>query len=194
MSKRYWTADWHLGHPNILKYCKRPFHDVEHMNERLIAEANMRCGDDDNLIHVGDFVTRGGAKGVMGLKLKWNDYAKKINSNLVLLEGNHDHQNKTKTIGRHLICTISNFRVFVTHYPTDSDTHDPALIEWVYGNCHFAIVGHVHDHWDHKWTHTSHGKPTFLNINVGVDVRNYRPISDDEVINEYNKLKRMQHE
>ena len=164
------------------------------MNERLIAEANMRCGDDDNLIHVGDFVTRGGAKGVMGLKLKWNDYAKKINSNLVLLEGNHDHQNKTKTIGRHLICTISNFRVFVTHYPTDSDTHDPALIEWVYGNCHFAIVGHVHDHWDHKWTHTSHGKPTFLNINVGVDVRNYRPISDDEVINEYNKLKRMQHE
>lgn len=189
MSKRYWTADWHLGHSNILNYCNRPFRDVEHMNERIIAEANMRAREDDNLIHVGDFVIRGVQKGIEGLRLKWNDYAKQINSNLVLLEGNHDKQNKTKTIGRDLISWVSHFRVFVSHYPTNSVTHDPELIDWVYGNCDFAVCGHVHDNWSHRWMSVSHGKPPFLNINVGVDVRNYRPMSDDELTNEYVKLR-----
>jgi calcineurin-like phosphoesterase family protein len=188
MSRRYWTADWHLGHPNVIKYCERPFRDAEHMNERLIAEANSRVRADDTLIHVGDFVTRGRAKGVEGLKTKWHEYASRIVGRLVLLEGNHDEQNKTKTVGRHLICRIGSYRVFVSHYPTDSETQDPALMEWVHATCHFALCGHVHNHWDHKWIHVTHGRPGFLNINVGVDVRSMRPMSDDEVLNEYRKL------
>jgi calcineurin-like phosphoesterase family protein len=188
MSKRYWTADWHLGHPNVIHYCNRPYRDVEHMNKRLIGDANIRVGSDDSLIHVGDFVTRGKAKGVEGLRTKWNEYASQIQGKLVLLEGNHDEQNKTKTIGRHLICRISCYRVFVSHYPTDSETHDPDLIEWVHGKCHFALCGHVHTSWSHKWIHMTHGQPGFLNINVGVDVRKWRPMSDDEILNEYHHI------
>lgn len=33
----YWyTADLHIGHTNIIRYCNRPFSSVEEMNERLL--------------------------------------------------------------------------------------------------------------------------------------------------------------
>lgn len=182
MSKRYWTSDWHLGHAAILGYCGRPFKDVEHQTERIIAEANMRCNETDTLIHVGDFCTRGVARGVPGLRYKWDHYAGQVVPMLTLLEGNHDKQNKTKTIGRHLFCHIAGWQVFVSHYPTDSDVHDPALIEYVHKACAFAICGHVHEKWLAKNAKIE-GLPPLLNINVGVDQHQYRPVSDDEVLN-----------
>lgn len=37
MSNNVWlTADTHLGHCNIIKYCKRPFASFEDMNEGII--------------------------------------------------------------------------------------------------------------------------------------------------------------
>lgn len=151
------------------------------MNERLVAEANQRAKAGDMLVHVGDFVCRGNEKGVAGLRHPWNFYADQIASRLVLLEGNHDKQNKVKTVGKHLFCKISHFNVFVSHLPTDNENQDPLLIDYVRRACAFAICGHVHDAWTVK---TCAG---IVNINVGVDVHKYRPISDDEVLGIYTK-------
>ena len=181
MSRRAWTADLHLGHPAIIEYCKRPFKGVEHMNDRLIQEINMRCAPLDVLVHVGDAVTKGVARGIEGLRLKWADYRKRINCQVVLLEGNHDPQNKTKTVARHMISQIGPHRVFVSHYPTDSDTQDPDLMKWARLKCDYAICGHVHEKWEFKWD----GK--LLNVNIGVDQHNYRPVFDDELTTMVNK-------
>ncbi len=187
MSKRYWTADWHLGHENIIKYCDRPFKDVHHQTERIISEANMRVKNDDVLVHVGDFCTRGKCKGVQGERNVFSYYTGQLNGTMVLLEGNHDKQNKTKTVGRHMITTIGKYVAFVSHYPTDADCHSQSLIDWVYNNCDFAICGHVHEKWKTMKHHITHGQPPLININVGVDVNKYRPVSDDEVICIYEK-------
>ena len=36
----YFTADTHFDHANILKLCARPFHDIDEMNETMIASWN----------------------------------------------------------------------------------------------------------------------------------------------------------
>ena len=174
--KRYWSADFHFGHQNILRYSNRPFRDVEHMGARLIAEANQRAKPGDLLVHVGDFCCRGNEKGVAGSKLPWTHYAEQFVSDLVLLEGNHDRQNHIKTVGQHLFGRIGPYKFFASHLPTDNENQDPVLMDYVRRTCHFAIVGHVHDRWRTTW------RDGIFNINVGVDANDCRPVSDDELI------------
>ena len=53
--KIFFTADTHWGHRNIIRYCQRPFADVEEMNEALITNWNSTVGKDDIVFHLGDF-------------------------------------------------------------------------------------------------------------------------------------------
>jgi calcineurin-like phosphoesterase family protein len=55
MSDIYLTSDLHFYHANVIKYCNRPFTDVEHMNESLINNWNSVVKPDDQIIVVGDF-------------------------------------------------------------------------------------------------------------------------------------------
>jgi len=175
---RYWTADMHLGHGRCIEYCKRPFRDCHHMNKWLIKEANMRINDDDVCVHVGDFSMKDG----------WR-CRQRLNGNWLFLRGNHDKNNKVKTVADWMFLRLSHFRIFVSHVPyfyrDESRTatyHLPdELVAFVESTCDFAVCGHVHE----KWHVSMDGKiPT---INVGVDVNNYRPVSDAELLEIYKK-------
>lgn len=197
MSRLFLTADYHFGHANIAKYSDRPWFKpfkpdfkteedalecARRMDDGLIKFANERVKKGDRVLHIGDFLTRGRAKGKMGLKKHWNQYLDELNGYWTLLQGNHDSQNKVKTFGKHLFFEHAGRQIFASHYPLDSDTMDPALVEYVVSNCDFAVCGHVHASWKVKEIHVTHGKPPFLNINVGIDVWNLRPVTADEVV------------
>ena len=182
MSIRGWSADWHLNHGNVIQYDERPFRDAEHMRERLIAEANMRLGREDILVHVGDFMCYGSAKGVPGEKIPWYEHAALVEANLVLLKGNHDRTNKVKWAGDHMFAQVGGIPAFATHRHSGDPLQDPELMAYVRKKCKFAIVGHVHKAWAVKKYDDG-----FLDINVGVAVRNYRPVLDDELVGIYRK-------
>lgn len=187
MSKRFWTADIHFGHDNVIEYCHRPFRDREHMRQRITANCNQRVRPEDTVIHVGDFLNKGNIRGIPGDKLKYTDYLKDLVGNWILLEGNHDNNNKTKTIGRHLFTRIGPYNVFVSHYPVENTDIFPAkLLEYVYACMDFQICGHVHESWPSKLIEWRFKK--LWAINVGVDQHRFMPIDDSEIVNIANRL------
>ena len=48
----YFTSDIHANHANIIKYCNRPFKDVEEMNRVLFDNINKTIGDKIGRAHV----------------------------------------------------------------------------------------------------------------------------------------------
>ena len=39
----YFTGDEHFGHKNAIKYCNRPFSDVDEMDREIIKRHNEVC-------------------------------------------------------------------------------------------------------------------------------------------------------
>lgn len=46
-SRVFFTSDTHFNHTNIIRFCNRPFKDVTHMNETIIANWNSVVGPDE---------------------------------------------------------------------------------------------------------------------------------------------------
>ena len=85
MSKTFYTADLHLGHANIIRYCNRPFKDIDRMNDVLISNWNSRVKSGDTVIHNGDFCfknTPGGKEGEGAVGINAQEWAKKLNGNI----------------------------------------------------------------------------------------------------------------
>ena len=55
MPSIWFTSDTHFSHCNIIKYCNRPFKDVDEMNKILIQNWNNVVRPDDIVWHLGDF-------------------------------------------------------------------------------------------------------------------------------------------
>lgn len=80
--KIFLIGDCHFGHRNIIKYCNRPFKDVEDMNEQLIKNWNSVVGKNDIVYVVGDFALCG--------KQKIIEIGQRLNGRKRLVLGNHD--------------------------------------------------------------------------------------------------------
>ena len=96
------------------------------------------------------------------------------------LKGNHDINNKVKSIGNVLRTKIGRHTaVSISHYPS-YDKH----AEGTFNEGDIHICGHVHRRWKHclDMTHK------VLNINVGVDVWNYTIVTEDELIEYIDKV------
>ena len=51
----WFTADFHLGHKNIIHYCNRPFETTEEMNQAILERLNACAKANDILYFLGDF-------------------------------------------------------------------------------------------------------------------------------------------
>jgi calcineurin-like phosphoesterase family protein len=184
---RFYTADLHLGHKNIIKYCNRPFANVGEMNNILIANINEVADVDDELWILGDL-----AMGKLDESLSW---VSQIRPKVQLVAGNHDRcwigERTTKPIEqwedqcrRYLDAgieglweyashTISERTVYLSHFPYQGDhTDEDRFAEWrLPDRGRWLLCGHIHNLW----------KQQVRQINVGIDVRDYYPVSEQEV-------------
>ena len=86
----FFTSDSHFCHSNIIKFCDRPFKDVEEMNEILIDNWNKTVGPNDIIYHLGDFCFAGSAE--------WHSILGRLNGRIHLILGNHDEKLRTSPI------------------------------------------------------------------------------------------------
>ena len=171
---RWFTADLHLGHANIIRYCHRPFDDVSAMDEAVVRGWNEVVDVDDEVWVLGDF-----AMGTLDRSLP---LGRRLHGTKRLLVGNHDRPFLGKLEDRYLdeagfvevrhgtaeLDLDADHRVLACHFPYRGDSGDTDRFEdrrpedrggWL-------LHGHVHDTW----------RQDGRQLNVGIDAWAGRPV------------------
>jgi calcineurin-like phosphoesterase family protein len=183
----YFTSDLHFNHKNILKFTKRPYKNVEDMNNDIIKIWNNIIKKTDIVYILGDFC-------FCGRQLK-REFLKRLNGKKILIIGNHDDFSARKQIEDgfydvYLQKTIwlgkgkKEFKVNLSHYPYNLTKWeifkrkllgkhiDDRCKQYRLSKCdEILLCGHVHNAWKIKDNM----------INCGWDIWN-RPISILEVL------------
>lgn len=131
-----YIADLHLSHANIIRFDSRPFDSVEEMNETIISNWNKKVKSGDTTYILGDFC--------WGKEPDWIKILDRLNGNKVLIRGNHDLKQMSKTLkdkflyikDRHEISDCEK-KIVLSHYPelAYKSSYNPNV---------FMLHGHVH--------------------------------------------------
>jgi calcineurin-like phosphoesterase family protein len=177
---RWYSSDSHFGHGNIIKYCNRPFSNVNEMNEVILKNINDVVKPEDDYIHLGDFC--------FGNATYFLD---RINcNNIYFCVGSHD---KDLWNSRHhrKIKKIEDILYFKDVVPSIVCNHCAQLV-WDkshYGAWH--LYGHSHGNLGKSKaefegiTNISEAiniiTSTLKMMDVGVDTNNFKPYSYDQI-------------
>jgi calcineurin-like phosphoesterase family protein len=163
MVNTWFTADFHLGHRNIIRYCQRPFQTVAEMDEAILDRLNASAKERDVLYYLGDFCLASGKRAA--------EYRRRIRcQNIYFVEGNHD----------------AGARKILSEFRWCKQLAEIQIGKQAIVLCHYAR--RVWRHWSrgawHLYGH-SHGKldpgPASLSMDVGVDTHDFRPWHFDEI-------------
>lgn len=177
----FFTSDTHFGHANIIRFCNRPFKNVEEMDEALIENWNKVVSKNDTVFHLGDFAFGGSSV--------WNSIIPRLNGHINLIIGNHDRKNLRQgymsyfdMVVPQLQIEIEDTSIYLNHYPF-----------LCYGGSYrgvWQLFGHVHSGPGADGLDISRLRvllPT--QYDVGVDNNNFTPISYREVKNKIEAQK-----
>jgi len=186
--KVFFTSDTHYSHKNICRgvtdwrtqdgkvpvHSTRDFNTIELMNNALVDKINSVVGQDDTLIHLGDF-SFGGFENI------GNFIDRLICKNIHLVLGNHDThikydkdgiQNRFLSVQQYLEVKINDYYFVLSHYPLQSwNGLNKGVIH---------LHGHVHLPKNLKF---GNGKK----MDVGVDGNDLNPYLIDDIIKIMNK-------
>ena len=175
----FFTSDTHFNHANIVKFCNRPFKDVEQMNEMMIANWNSVIGETDTVFHLGDFCLGGAAE--------WTKLLDRLNGKIYLILGNHDLKNirqgfisRFEHVAMQMHIEVGKQRIYLNHYPF-------LCFEGGYKEV-WQLFGHVHTRKNN--TGIDAGRLQYLyptQYDVGVDNNGFAPISFEQVKRIINK-------
>jgi len=158
----WFTADYHLSHQNIIKYCNRPFSNVKEMNATIIKNLESKIKQGDTLYFLGDLSFK------KDVALLFFETFADIEIHFII--GNHDHtdvinlaEEYCSSISRLKEIQIENQSITLCHY---------ALRVW--NKSHYStwqLQGHSHGNLD----------PLRYQYDVGIDNNNFYHISFQQI-------------
>lgn len=157
---KFFTGCTHYFHKNIIRYCKRPFDNINEMNETMIKNYNSVIGENDEVYFLGDFA-QCPINDILTVLLK-------LNGQKFFILGDHDKQiylcrSYFNKISPMMKIKINNITVTLCHYSMR-----------VWSKSHY-------NSW-HLYSH-SHGQldPQGKSWDVGVDNNNFIPLSEIQI-------------
>lgn len=169
---KFYTADLHFDHENIIRYENRPFSSGDAMNEALIANWNNRVGRGDEVYILGDFCfDKTGERA--------NELLARLNGQKFLVRGNHDYYVKTPAFDKSALVWIKDYARIKDGDNTVVLFHYPIAVWDMQHHGAIHLYGHVH-------SNTDDHHPLLYKLenayNVGVDVRGYAPVTLAELL------------
>ncbi len=158
----FFTADTHFGHGGALGLFRRPFASVRAMDEAMIERWNASVAPADEVWHLGDFAVRRPAAEMARILAA-------LHGRVHLIAGNNDGSATLAlaafaSVQRYAELELEGVHLVLCHYPFRS---------W---NRMARGALNLHGH--------SHGrlKPLRRQLDVGVDVWDFRPLPLEEVV------------
>ncbi len=159
----FFISDTHFDHANVIKYTKRPFRNVEEMNQALVLNWNNKVKNEDLVFFLGDLGFGRGHRSI-------SYWLEKLNGKIYFLKGNHDSGNvgKATEIPNVYPLSYKGHKFLLMH-----DPHRP--IDWD----GWIIHGDKHNNDLENYPFFNGKRKT---INVSVEVINFAPIDLEEII------------
>ena len=163
MARKFFSADFHFGCQSLMEIDQWPFKSIEKHDAALIRSCKERA---------------------TGLDVKPYELIKDIPATFINIRGNHDLNNKVKSVcdSMHIFLSKRYPSVSLSHYPTYDSRIDESCL-----HSPIHLCGHVHS----SWRHCLDLDHKILNVNVGCMLWGFKIISEDELIAYLNKLFKM---
>lgn len=184
---KYFTADTHFHHANIINLANRPAKDVGEMHDRLYSMLDVNPKPHDQLWVLGDYVMGNRATNVPAVTqnikdLGWNS--------VHVIPGNHDRfhpmykdsEAKTKFYQDSGVTTEKAFhtmnfgphQVRLTHFPPEGDSQEEDRYKtWRPAENKSGLLLHGHVHGESQWSPHQ--------WDIGVDNTNFKLVSEEDV-------------
>lgn len=109
----WFTSDLHFGHKNVIKYCDRPYEDVEHMDNSLIGYWQNTVREDDEIYILGDMFFTNAERAI--------EILEQLPGRKILVLGNHDRMIRNNVPAQKHFAEIHDllerrFTIDKTHY------------------------------------------------------------------------------
>lgn len=173
----FFTSDIHFFHENIIKYCNRPWENVDDMTNGIISNWNNRVSENSHVFIVGD-LAMGGLRRASELA----SCLRRMNGIKHLVPGNHDtYLFKSRECLDELIIEQPLTEIYVADDDAKRGRQQVILCHYsmnVWNNSHkgsWHLYGHSH--------HTMLPNYDKKSFDVGIDGPgyNYAPLSYEDV-------------
>lgn len=177
----WFTSDLHLGHEGVIRYCDRPFAGVKSMDDALFQKWNEKVRPEDTIYILGDWSFHRWEEG--------REWLTSLRGKKILIRGNHDSYSygQYHSLGidvyEEAVIKLAGNRVRLSHYPYRPTAEELQTMDAIPGyrkyedrrpprfETEWLLHGHCHNAW----------KQRGRQINVGVDVWKFAPISQRQI-------------
>lgn len=168
---KYYTADLHFGHNNVLTFDNRPFKDIGEMDRVLIENWNSRITKNDQVYILGDVALHN--------EKPYSWYLSQLKGQKHLIVGNHDRKllkdndamQYFVSVDYYLEVTDEKKRLILSHYP---------IAEWNgFHRESYHLYGHIHNNTKDTYQYM---KQFDRALNAGCMINGYMPVTFNELI------------
>jgi len=169
---KWFTSDWHLNHSRIIEFSKRPFKNIEQMNDHIIRMVLETVKPGDELFFIGDI-----GYGNDIVKRFFDSFPRSVTFHWIT--GNHDKKlynqvsKRVADISQIKGTTIGKQLVIMCHFP---------MLTWHQSHRNsWHLYGHHHNN---DW-HSNNGLDKRIvgkMLNVNLEFNNFKMYNEDDIV------------